>query len=165
MKKYLTAAADAMVWIVTGTLMALVLLLLVVAGAIMSLPVPALIAIYSAAAVVALVLLIGWLAKPVQYEVRDKTLTIVRSWPFTSVVIDRSDIREVRSMKLRSIAPSSVVVLGVFGYAGRFKSDEVGSFAFYGTSTRDTVLISAKKDYVVSPANPKRFMHDLLGKR
>jgi len=165
MKKYFPAGADGTVWIVTISLMALLLLLLVLAGGITSMPAAAAITLYAVAGAIGLILLIGWLAKPIQYEIRDDSLSIVRSFPFSKITIGRSEIKDVRHVRLKSITPASVAVAWVFGYAGRFSSKELGAFSLFATSPRDAVLISAKQNYVISPANPKRFIQDLSGKK
>jgi len=165
MKKYLPAGADSMVWIVTICLIALAFLLLVLAGGITSMPAPALVSLYVAAGIVGLVLLTGWLAKPIRYEARDTSISIVRSWPFSTITISKSEIKEVRHVKLEKIKPESLVVGWVFGYAGRFQSSELGSFVLFATNPADVVLIHAGEKYVVSPANPKRFVNDVLGRK
>ena len=165
MKKYFPAGADGTVWIVTTSLTVLVLLLLALAGGITSMPAPAAITLYAVAGAIGLILLTGWLAKPTRYEIRDDSVSIVRSWPFPKITIRKSEIKDIRHIKLKSVAPASVAVAWIFGYAGRFQDKELGAFSLFATSPRDAVLISAKQNSVISPANPKRFMQDLAGKK
>ncbi|HUV05521.1 MAG TPA: PH domain-containing protein [Armatimonadota bacterium] len=165
MKKYFPAGADGTVWIVTSSLVAMALLLLALAGGITSMPSAAVIALYIAAGVIGLILLIGWLAKPTRYEIRDESVSIVRSWPFRRITIRRSEIKEVRHVRLESVMPASAAVAWVFGYAGLFQTKDLGAFLLFATSPRDVVLIRTNQSYVISPANPKRFMQDLSGKR
>lgn len=165
MKKYLPASADRTVWIVTISLGVLLLLLLVLAGGIASLPASVLAAFYTAVGIIASVLLIGWLARPIRYEVRDTSISVARSWPFSTVLIPKSEIREVRHVKLGSTRPASVALCWVFGYAGRFQSQELGSVVLLATNPAYAVLIHAKEKYILSPANPKRFVNDVLGRK
>ena len=165
MRKYLPAGPNALVWIVTVSLVAVLALLLALAGGIKSMPVSAAIVLYAVSGVVALALAVGWLARPIRYEVGDDTVCIVRSWPFAKITLPRSKIKGTRHVTLEAVLPASVVVVGVFGYAGRFRNPELGNFLLYATSTANTVLINADETYVISPANPKRFMHDLSGRK
>ena len=165
MKKHFPAGADKTVWIVTTSSIALLFLLLALAGGITSMPISAAIVLYIVAGIIALVLLIGWLAKPIRYEVRDDSVSIVRMWPFSTIRIPKSEITEIRHLRLVSVAPTSVAVIWIFGYVGRFRSNELDSFVMLATNLSEPVLINADERYIVSPANPKRFMHDLSGKK
>lgn len=165
MKKYLPAGADSTVWVATASLAAFLALVLALAGGITSLPTPAVAALYAVAGIVGLALLAAGLAKPIRYEARDESVTIVRSWPFPRITIPRSEIADVRHIRLESVVPTSLAAPGVFGYAGRFRSDEVGTFTLCATSLGEMVLIRATKSYVISPANPRRFVHELSEKK
>lgn len=164
MKKYFPAGADRAVWIVTCSLIAFALVVLVIAGAV-DMPSSALIVLYSVAGLVGLVLLLGWLARPVRYEVRDTSVSIARAWPFRSTTIQKSEVKEARHLKLDAVRPSSISIAWIFGYAGRFASKDAGEFLFFGTNPSNAVLISAKEKYVLTPANPKRFLNDVTGKK
>jgi len=165
MKKYLPADANSTVWIVTLSLMACLLLLLVLAGGIPSMPASAVEVLYIAAGIIALVLLTGWRAKPMRYEVRDDSVSVVRSFPFSPLVIQKPEIKEVRHVRLGSIRPTSVAVGWIFGYAGRFQSEELGPVVLLATNPANAVLVHADQKYVFTPANPKRFMNDVLGRK
>jgi hypothetical protein len=165
MKKHLPADADRLVWIVTASLVAFGALLLALVGGIRSMPVVAEIILYGIAGIVALVLYLGWLAKPLRYEVRDDSVTLIRSRPFAGVTIPKSAIKEMRHLKLGQIKPVGLSIGWVFGYAGRFQSGDLGEIMLFGTNPEHAVLIHADETYVFTPSNPKRFMHDISGKK
>ena len=165
MKKHLPADADRLVWIVTASLVAFGALLLALVGGIRSMPVVAVIILYSVAGVVALVLYLGWLARPLRYEVRDDSVTLIRSRPFSAITIPKSAIKEMRHLKLGQIKPAGLSIAWVFGYAGRFQSGDLGEIMIFGTNPGHAVLIHADEKYVFTPSNPKRFMHDISGKK
>lgn len=165
MRKHYPAGADRVVWIVTGSLIGLCVVLLAVAGGVTSLPTTVVVILYSTAGVTALLIALGWLARSVRYEIRDDSVTIVRTWPFRDVVIRRPDIKEIRHMRGKGFKPSASSLPWVFGYSGRFTSEELGTIAFYGSNPNEIVVIVAREKYVVSPANPKRFIHDLSGRK
>lgn len=165
MKKHLPSGADSMVYIVTGSLIGLVTLLLALAGGIRSLSLVPLIILYGIAGILAVIAFAGWLARPVQYEVRDDSITIRRSKPFSSITIGRSAIKAMRHIELQSLSPTATSIPWVFGYSGHFRNKEIGDFLMYATGTKEVVVIEADKRYVISPANPRRFMHDASGKK
>jgi len=165
MKKHLPADADRLVWIVTASLVAFGALLLAVAGGIRSMPLVAAVILYSIAGIVALVLYLGWLARPLRYEVRDDSVTLVRPRPFAAITIPKSAIKEMRHLKLGQIKPAGLSIGWVFGYAGRFRSGDLGEIMIFGTNPEHAVLIHADEKYVFTPSNPKRFMHDISGKK
>lgn len=165
MKKHLPSGADLIVITVTGVLIGVVILLLALAGGIRALSLTALLILYGIAFVLALVVIAGWMARPVQYEVRDDSITIRRSGPFKSITIGKQAIKSIRHIQLHSFLPTARSLPWVFGYSGRFRSKEFGSFLMYATGAKEVVLIEAGEKYVISPANPRRFMHDVSGKK
>lgn len=167
MKKYFPGSPDPAVWAVTGSMIGLLILLLALAGGLTSLPIPAVVVLYSLAGLLLLLVAVGWLARPLRYEVSDASVTIVRTWPFSAITIPVSEIKEIRHLTVESLRPASAVVAWVFGYSGRFRNDELGDFLLFATGTRETTLIAAKANYILSPSNPKRFVkhvHDLMGR-
>lgn len=166
MKKHLPSGADVIVWKVTGSLIALVLLFLALAGGIRPLPLAVLITFYSIAGILGLIVMTGLLARPVQYEVRDDSITIRRSSPFSSITIPKSSIKAIRHIELGSFKPAVASLPWVFGYVGRFRNSEIGSFSMFATNTKgEVVFIDAGEKYVISPGNSRRFVHDVSGKR
>lgn len=169
MRKFLPAGADSVVWTVTISLTALVFLLLVLARTTASKHTHAAIALSAAAGIVALVLVIGWRAKPIRYELRDDSVSVVRPWPFAAIIIVRSQITEIRHLNLGRVIPTSLTLPYVFGYAGEFRDAELGDFLFFGTDRREAVVLATSdRKYVITPANPKRFikhMNELWGRK
>ena len=166
MKKHLPSGADPMVWKVTGSLIAGALLFLALAGGIRPLPLVVLIVFYCIAGILALIVVTGLLGRPVQYEVRDDSITIRRSSPFSSITISKSAIKAIRHMQLESFKPSLPSLPWVFGYQGRFRNSELGTFLMFATSTKgEVVFIEAGEKYVISPGNARRFVHDVSGKK
>ena len=166
MKRHYPADADRMVWIFTVSLIAFALLLLSLAGAIPSMP-PALVAVFGALAlVVALILGLGWLARPQRYEVRDDSLAIRRSRPFASITIPKSEIKEMKHLVLDDVTPLWPSLCWTFGYSGRFRSRDIGDVTILGTNPTHAVLIVyGDCRLILTPSNPKRFVHDISGKK
>ena len=165
MKKHLPADAERTVWIISSVVVALAILLLAAAGVVPLKFVVARVILYSLAGIVLIIVAVGLLARPVRYEVRDDSLTIVRYRPFADITIPKSAIKELRHVKLGQIKPVSVAVYGVFGYAGRFDTEEQGQVMMIATNPSHAVLVVADERYVITPSNPKRFTHDLSGKK
>ena len=167
MRKYSPGPPDSMVLKVTGAAGGLLLILLALAGGLTRLPMPAVIVLYSLSGVLALTLALGWLSRPTRYEVRSDSVAIVRLWPFSTIAIPLSGVKEVRHFKLSGAAPASLGLPWIFGYSGRFGGGELGVFLFFGTGVGEVVSIGAGETYVLSPENPKRFVrhvHDAMGK-
>ena len=165
MKKHLPSALDPRVLIVTGSLIALAILFLALAGGIRALSLIPLIILYGIAGILALIIIAGWLARPVQYEVRDDSVTIRRSRPFRSITIGKQGIKSIRHVQLQSFSPTIRSLPWVFGYSGRFRNAELGSFLMLATGVKEVVLIEAGEKYIISPMNSRRFLHDMSGKK
>ncbi len=165
MKKHLPAIVDRNVWIITSAVVALAVILLVAAGIVPSKFLVADLILYGLAAIVLAIIGISLLARPVRYDVRDDSLTIVRYRPFADITFPKSAIKEIRHVKLGEIKPVSLAIFGVFGYVGRFKSEEQGSIVMIATNPEHAVLIVTDNRYIITPSNPKRFLHDMSGKK
>lgn len=165
MRKHLPSGVDSMVVIVTASFIAVIALLLALAGGISALSRTGLIILYGIAGILALIVAAGWLARPVQYEVRDDSVTIRRSRPFKSITIAKSAMKSVRHFELQSFSPTARSLPWVFGYSGRFRNKDLGDFVMVATGPKEVVVIEAGEKYVISPANPRRFVHDVSGKK
>ncbi|MDH7482277.1 MAG: PH domain-containing protein [Armatimonadota bacterium] len=168
MRKYLPAAADLIVYKVTGALIAFAILMLALAGGLTMLPMPVVIIMYSLAGATAIILSIGWLIRPSRYEVGNNKITIARTWPFPPITIRLSDIKDVRHLTLESLKPASLALPWIFGYSGRFKSNELGDLFISATGIKEVVLVETNDGkFILSPSNPKRFVkhvHDAIGR-
>lgn len=166
MKRHYPADADRQVWVFTASLIGFAVLLLSLAGAIPSMPRVLTAIITAIALVVVLILCLGWLARPLVYEVRDDFLTIRRSRPFAGITMPKSEIKEVRHVVLGEIKPSWPSVGLAFGYAGRYRTQEQGDVIILGTNPGHAALVVHKdRRYILTPSNPKRFVHDMSGKK
>jgi hypothetical protein len=165
MKKHLPADADRTVWIVSSVIVALAILFLATTGIVPQKFMGVDIVLYVLAGIALIIVAAGLLARPVRYEIRDDSLKIVRNRPLADITIPKSAIKEARDVKLGWIKPASIAIPGVFGYVGRFDTEEQGQVVMIATNPSHAVLVVADKRYLITPSNPKRFTHDLSGKK
>lgn len=169
MKKYFPASPDGAVWMVTLILAGILVLLLTLAAGTAPLPPKAVVTLNSISGALAVILLVGWLAKPSRYEVSDTSISIVRTWPFRNISVPTSEIHEVHHLSLGPVIPTGPTLPYVFGYAGEFQNTQLGDFLFFGTGRGQAVVLTTDdRKYVISPANPKRFikhMNELMDRK
>ncbi|MDI6829490.1 MAG: PH domain-containing protein, partial [Armatimonadota bacterium] len=159
MKKYFPVGADLIVYKITGGMIAFMLFLLALAGGLTMLPLAVVIVMYSIAGLIAAILAVGWLIRPSRYEIGSDRIAIIRTLPFLPIVIPLSEIKEVRHLTIESLKPASIALPFVFGYAGRFRNDELGDFFISATGIKEAVLVATNDEkFILSPSNPRRFV-------
>ena len=99
-----------------------------------------------------------YLFVPREYAVNESEVIIRRR--IGAVRIPFSLIRSIRqgssSCSFRSVRPFGIG--GIYGYFGRFYSQELGRHHVYATDLQKTVVIEADKTYVISPDDPQQFV-------
>ena len=105
-----------------------------------------------------LILVTGYLLAPQGYAITESGVLIRRK--IASVEIPITRIRSVRQdPKACSLwGVRTFGVSGLFGYFGRFYSQDLGHHLRYATDRNNGVVIEADKTYVVSPDNPAQFV-------
>ena len=116
---------------------------------------------WGAVALVAVVIAISWQMRPARYEIPDVGITIVRGWPFKSIVIPKAEVREVRRLKVTQMTIRTCGVGGLFGSGGWFWNKDLGRFFVAMTNGHKLVLIENGGKFVISPENPDRFVQDV----
>lgn len=110
--------------------------------------------------VIALVIVIAWQMRPSAYQVSDEGITIVRGWPFKSVMIPTGQIHNIRQVTIHWTT-IRYGVGGLFSTGGWLWNRELGRFFAAYTNRHKLVLIENGGKYVISPENPEEFIADL----
>ena len=100
----------------------------------------------------------GALLAPRGYTVAGDRLTIDRL--LHPVEIPLSAIRSVELLSSDRLAGSSRTLGsgGLFGYYGRFRNQNLGSYRMYATRGDRYVLVRAAQSFVLTPDSPERFI-------
>lgn len=156
MRTYPVAPLDGLVRVVTAVVFALTALCV---G--MSFWLPELRSMSAVAALLVLVIWIGWQIAPKRFDVTDDSLVIVRGWPFRNISVPLREITSVERVKLSMTTMRSFGVGGLFSHSGIFWNRQIGRFYAGITSTGDTVLVTAREKFVISPEDPEQFVADM----
>jgi len=109
-----------------------------------------------------LVILVSWQARPKCYEIGRDSLVIVRSFPFIDVVIPLTDMHDARTARVGALMLWKIYgINGLFSNTGWFRSREFGKFFASITDGNKAVMLSNGKKYAISPKYPDEFVADL----
>ncbi len=102
--------------------------------------------------------ILGYLFVPRGYAVSDSEVIIRRRIGAVRIPLSllRAIRRESSTCSFRSVGTFGIG--GIYGYFGRFYSNELGHHLVYATDSQKAVVIEADKTYVISPDDPQQFV-------
>lgn len=99
--------------------------------------------------------------RPFGFKITSDSVRIVKGWPFTTIVIPISEIQSVRRYKFTWMTIRAFGVGGLFSAGGYFWDRQIGSFYAAITDQSRAALVKARKNYIISPADPDAFIATL----
>ena len=105
----------------------------------------------------------AYLFKPSGYEITDNSLII--HMPSNDVTIPIQDLSKVEIIDIEIMKSTKGLfrTRGLFGYSGKLRNPQIGSFTSFATRKNKTILVETNKNekFILTPDRPAKFVRQL----
>src|SRR5215831_8317634 len=105
----------------------------------------------------------AYLFKPGSYEITDDALII--HMPSNNVTIPIRDVSKVEIIDIEKMKSNKGLLRtrGLFGYSGKLRNPQIGSFTSYATRKNKTILVQTNHNekFILTPDKPAKFVRQL----